>query len=225
MKSDIQKLLTTLIHDLGAPLRAGAGFPKLILSDRENVLSDAAKKWLLLIETQSNHGIQRIQALSRYTKLLDYKAEFSILDLNKLLADIVRELQENEDRTILFTSPELPTIMADHDLTQIGLHEIIKNCVQHSNNLDDTVSVSLRYSVEGEILKITISNNGFTNLRSASDLDLYLDPFISGAKATSGMGLTIAKKAFCLQEIALSLDSDKSTFMVNLEFPPRNKPQ
>jgi len=221
MQSDIKKLLATLTHDLGAPLRAGSGFPKLILSDRDNVLSDATKKWLLLIETQSNQGIKRIQSLSRYTKLLDHKADFLALNLNTLLANIVADLQADEDRKIVVSIPLLPTIIADNSLTQTGLYEIIKNCVQHSHNLDNTVSVSVNYSFEDEVLKITISNDGFTNPISSVDLDSYLDAFTSGVKTTPGMGLTIAKKAFCLQEVALSLDCEQASFKVNLEFPPR----
>jgi K+-sensing histidine kinase KdpD len=216
MNIDPQKLLSNIIHELGAPLRAGSGFSRLTLADAKSELSEQAQRWLQLTEDQSILGMKKLEALGLYNTLLGYESSnIAAVKFDSLCSNIIATVDQGQPSTLIGATAGY--FMLDTYLMTMALSEIFENSFNHAGENSRDVKICLASEKISSGLRIKISDNG-PGLQGTPP-ETCLEAFKSRNKNSTGMGLALAQLALKKQDIDLSLVEIDSGLQHNLDIP------
>lgn len=89
--SDLEAFSYSVSHDLRAPLRAMQGYAFILQEDYEKILDESGMDYLQRIVTAANRLDQLVQDLLTYSKTARDQFVFEPVDLQNLVADIIRQ--------------------------------------------------------------------------------------------------------------------------------------
>ena len=115
-------------HDLRAPLRAIGGFTELILESHQDRLDHEARGYLDRVRAAAQRMSRLIDDLMNLSRVARQPLAREPLDVSRLVAEVVAELQENDPQRAVQVriTPGL-TAHADRGLAQIVLANLLGN--------------------------------------------------------------------------------------------------
>lgn len=198
MNQSYEDFISTVSHELRTPLTSIRGFSQTMLASWDKLDNESKKKFIKIIEDQSQRLINLVENMLTVTKLQNENksviySEFSIKPLIEQIGIILKN-QYPTHSYIINSSPNLPEIFTDKDKLAQVMTNLLENSFKYSPE-NSTTEINLR--CEDSNVVITVSNNGVGIDESDYDkiftkfsrIDNPLTRKVQGA----GLGLYITK--------------------------------
>jgi signal transduction histidine kinase len=236
--SDVEKkyedFISTVSHELRTPLTSIRGFSQTMLSSWDRLDDDSKKKFIKIIEEQSNRLIHLVENMLSVTKLQSENNTFVYNEISvKSQIEQIITIVKNQYPSHKFSfdcKQNLPELFVDRDKFQQIMTNLIENGAKYSPE-NSTVSVSATF-VDNSI-SITVKNFGIgidekdyeTIFTKFARIDNPLTRKVQG----SGLGLYITKnltekmdgKIF-ISSCKLNDGSNLSEITFNVVFPVKS---
>ena len=198
-EQNYEDFISTVSHELRTPLTSIRGFSQTMLASWDRLDDDSKKKFLKIIEEQSNRLISLVENMLSVTKLQSSKENFIFKETNvePIINSVVTVVKNQypKHNFNIFIGKNLPTILVDKDKFQQVMLNLIENAAKYS--LDDTqIDIAANCKNANTVsIKITdtgvgISEEDYENIfKKFSRIDNPLTRKVQG----SGLGLYITK--------------------------------
>lgn len=217
------EFISTVSHELRTPLTSIRGFSQTLLSSWDKLDEENKKKFVKIIEEQSNRLINLVENILTVSEINGKKQVLKSVNVNVSIEKIVQLLsQKYKEHNIItkFTS-NLPTACLDDDKFQQIITNLIDNACKYSKT-GSTVEIKTAFKDSDNIL-ISIKDEG-VGIESA-DLDkifnkfVRLENYLTSKTQGNGLGLYITKKLIESMNGKIYVESEinKGTTF-NLEF-------
>lgn len=193
-----EDFISTVSHELRTPLTSIRGFSQTMLNSWDKLDDDSKKKFLKIIEEQSNRLIHLVENMLAVTKLQACHEKFILKEVKpRPIIDTVVAIVNNQYKSRQFfvrQSKNLPSILVDEDKFQQVMTNLIENSAKYSFE-DTTINIDL--TIKGDFVSIKVSDNGYgidekdyeKIFQKFSRLDNPLTRHVQG----NGLGLYITK--------------------------------
>lgn len=195
-----EDFISTVSHELRTPLTSIRGFSQTMLTSWDKLDDENKKKFLKIIEEQSNRLINLVENMLSVTRLHSEKSTLIFKEIKiRPIAEVVISVLKNQytDKTFkLDINEKTPHILADADKFQQVLTNLIENAAKYSNP-NSEILIQTGFCENCEYVSTKITNKGidikkedyekiFTKF---SRIDNPLTRKVQG----SGLGLYITK--------------------------------
>ena len=134
IEKNYEDFISTVSHELRTPLTSIRGFSQTMLSSWDMLDDESKKRFLKIIEEQSNRLINLVENMLSVTKLSAGKDNLILKEiLIKPTVEIVTSVVKNQYPDKVFNikiDEKTPTILADKDKFQQVLTNIIENAAK-----------------------------------------------------------------------------------------------
>lgn len=156
---ELEAFSYSVSHDLRAPFRHIVGFAQL-LRERSPGLDEKSRHYLATITDSAMAAGRLVDDLLNFSQLGRTAIASRPVDMNKLVAEVVRSLQPSiENRAIVWTIKDLPPAHGDPGLLRQAWFNLIENAVKYTRPRAEA-----RIEVSGECVGDTcayaVSDNG-----------------------------------------------------------------
>ncbi|MFZ5449460.1 MAG: PAS domain-containing protein [Thermodesulfobacteriota bacterium] len=160
---ELESFSYSVSHDLRAPLRAIDGFSRLLLKDQVQHLDAEGQRLLNIIRDNTQKMGQLIDDLLAFSRLGRLEMRVADLDMEKQVADIVRELNETlEGRTVHWDLKPLAETWADRALMHQVWINLLGNALKFTRPRDAAViEVGCQSTAEEDIYYVKDNGVGF----------------------------------------------------------------
>ena len=231
-EKNYEDFISTVSHELRTPLTSIRGFSQTMLSSWDKLDDENKKKFIKIIEEQSNRLINLIENMLSVTKLQG-KNHFVFNETNiktpvEQVISVVKT-QYPEHKFEFNYKPDTPNIFVDKDKFQQVLTNLIENSAKYSYG-SDTTTINTKIDnnhviIEVSNLGIDISEEDYEKIFTKfSRIDNPLTRKVQG----SGLGLYITKNLVEKMHGNIRVKSEKipnseySKITFTVEFPILN---
>ncbi len=200
IEKNYEDFISTVSHELRTPLTSIRGFSQTMLSSWDKLDDESKKRFLKIIEDQSNRLINLVENMLSVTRISGGRENLIFKEINvKPVVETVVSILKNQYKNKNFQieiNEKTPPILADKDKFQQIITNLTENAAKYG---DDTspITISTEFCRNCEFVAIKISNYGieikkedyeriFTKF---SRIDNPLTRKVQG----SGLGLYITK--------------------------------
>ncbi len=236
--NDIEKnyedFISTVSHELRTPLTSIRGFSQTMLTSWDKLDDESKKKFIKIIEEQSNRLIHLVENMLSVTKIQSPGTNFVFNELNiksplEQIIAIVKNQYPSHNFELSYKQ-NLPNIFVDKDRFQQIITNLIENSAKYS---PENSTTTIKTSIENNNVILEVSNPGIPI--DEKDYDKIFTKFaridnpLTRKVQGSGLGLFITKNLVEKMDGKISVNSksfeDNSglaeiTFRV--EFPVRS---
>lgn len=230
-----EDFISTVSHELRTPLTSIRGFAQTMLASWDRLDDESKKKFLKIIEEQSNRLINLVENILSAAKSDKETFVFKETDISPIInsaVSIVQNQYKNHSFKIEIDS-KTPRILVDRDKFMQIMTNLIENAAKYSDdNTEITVKAGFCNNCESVFVKVTDTGIGIAKedydkiFTKFSRIDNPLTRKVQG----SGLGLYITKNLVDKMKGTISVESSdgKTTFEVlfpvcNLETLAREK--
>lgn len=196
--NNYEDFLSTVSHELRTPLTSIRGFSQTMLNSWDKLDDESKKKFLKIIEDQSNRLIALVENMLSVTKLQSEKDNFVYKEINlktviEPVITIIKNNYPNHKFEFVFNDKS-PNIVADRDKFQQVMTNLIENAAKYSED-NSTVTVKVFPSENTVVIAVTdrgigiLPENYNRIFEKFSRIDCPLTRKVQG----SGLGLYITK--------------------------------
>lgn len=220
-KEFLKNTISDISHQLRTPLSALLMYHEIMSDEPDNI--ETVKEYLDKTGASLQRMEQLIQSMLKITRLDAGSIIFEkrCCLLSDLIECSVQELTtraENESKDIVIDGPSDEVIVCDWEWTCEALGNIVKNALDHTDNIKGKVHITWEYTPT--MVRIFISDNG-TGI-SQKDLHHIFKRFYRSKKSVDipgiGLGLPLAKSIIEGQGGILSVESrlsEGTTFIIS----------
>lgn len=190
--------ISTVSHELRTPLTSIRGFAQTMLNSWDKLDDESKKKFLKIIEDQSNRLIGLVENMLSVTKINSDKDTLIFKESNiKTMTEPVIAIVKNaysSHKYIFDYNEKTPNIIVDRDKFQQIMTNLIENAAKYSNEDSDII---IKVVPLGDVVSIKVTDFGIGILpenysrifTKFSRIDNPLTRKVQG----SGLGLYITK--------------------------------
>lgn len=192
--------ISTVSHELRTPLTSIRGFAQTMLNSWDALDDDNKKKFIRIIEQQSNRLINLVENLLSVNKLQSFKDNFIFKNasVKSLVEPIVQIIKHQYSGHEFYTdfNPNLPNIFVDADKFQQIMTNVIENAAKYS--LEGTkIIIKTDFSSSPEYVSIKVIDEGI-GINQEDYEKIFtkfsrLDNPLTRKTQGSGLGLYITK--------------------------------
>ena len=217
--------ISTVSHELRTPLTSIRGFAQTMLSSWDKLDEDAKKKFIGIIEEQSNRLINLVENILSVTKLPNESIILKNINVTTSILPIIQIVHQQyaNHRFIQKFDKSNPTISVDLEKFQQIMINLIENAAKYSNEGTDITiitshtdkEVSIKIQDEGIGIKEEDKEKIFEKF---SRIDNPLTRKIQG----SGLGLYITKTLIEKMRGSISVKNLEKGVEFEVKFPIYN---
>lgn len=198
IEQNYEDFISTVSHELRTPLTSIRGFSQTMLSSWDKLDDESKKKFIKIIEEQSNRLIKLVENMLAVTKLKSENSLFVYNELNvkspiEQIVAIIKN-QYPSQKFELNCKDNLPDIFVDKDKFQQIMTNLIENSAKYS---PENSTTKIATSIYDNNIIINVSNIGpeidekdyETIFKKFARIDNPLTRKVQG----SGLGLYITK--------------------------------
>lgn len=193
-----EDFISTVSHELRTPLTSIRGFSQTMLNSWDKLDDESKKKFLKIIEEQSNRLIHLVENMLAVTKLQACSDKFLFKEVNpRTIVDTVVAIVNNQYKNRKFQISQyknLPTILVDEDKFQQIMTNIIENSAKYSF---DNTTINIDLTLKGDFVSIKVIDNGYEidekDYEKIFDKFSRLDNPLTRHVQGNGLGLFITK--------------------------------
>lgn len=221
------EFISTVSHELRTPLTSIRGFSQTLLSSWDRIDDENKKKFIKIIEEQSNRLINLVENILTVSKSNAGSIVFSKVDVNKSVKKIIPMfLEQYKTRKIILNiDTKLPPARLDEDKLQQILTNLIDNACKYS---PENSTVTITTKTQGENIVINIKDEGVGIKRDDYD-KLFkkfsrLENHLTSKTQGNGLGLYITKQIVekMSGDISFTSEEGKGTVFI-IRFPVYNE--
>jgi signal transduction histidine kinase len=198
IEQNYEDFISTVSHELRTPLTSIRGFSQTMLSSWDKLDDESKKKFIKIIEEQSNRLINLVENMLSVSRLQSSHINFIFNELNiKTPIEHVISMVKSQYPTHIFNfnyQKNVPDIFADKDRFQQIMTNLIENSAKYSTENNVT---NIDAKISNNNVQIKISNTGIPLEKEDCDriftkfarIDNPLTRKVQG----SGLGLYITK--------------------------------
>jgi signal transduction histidine kinase len=233
-EQNYEDFISTVSHELRTPLTSIRGFSQTMLTSWDKLDDESKKKFIKIIEEQSNRLIHLVENMLSVTKLQSPNNHFVFNELDTKASieqaiSIIKNQYQNQSFELRH-NPNVPKIYVDKDKFQQILTNLIENSAKYSTNIFKTLITT---DINNNNAEIKISNIGISIAKSDYDkiftkfarIDNPLTRKVQG----SGLGLYITKNLvekmnghISVESIPLEENKEFAQITFTLTFPILN---
>lgn len=222
-----EDFISTVSHELRTPLTSIRGFSQTMLNSWDKLDDESKKKFLKIIEDQSNRLIHLVENMLAVTKLQACSDKFLLKEVSpRKIIDTVVTIVGNQYKNRKFQINQyknLPSILADADKFQQVMTNIIENSAKYSF---ENTTITIDMSIAGDFVSIKVTDNGYEIdekdynkiFEKFSRLDNPLTRQVQG----NGLGLFITKNLVDKMGGKISVTSKDNLTTFEVLFPIYN---
>lgn len=224
-----EDFISTVSHELRTPLTSIRGFAQTMLGSWDLLDDENKKKFIQIIEQQSNRLINLVENMLSVNKLQSFndKLVYKTASANILIEPIVQIIKHqypNHQIEEIFNN-KIPYILVDVDKFQQIMTNLIENAAKYSNE-GTKITVKTDFSANPDYVSIKVIDEGigikeedfdkiFTKF---SRLDNPLTRKVQG----SGLGLYISKTLIKKMGGGISVKSSENGTIFEVLLPVEN---
>ncbi len=221
-----EDFISTVSHELRTPLTSIRGFSQTMLNSWDKLDDESKKKFLKIIEEQSNRLINLVENMLSVTKLQSSKdalilKEIFVKPVIETITSIVKNQYPNHKFEIEINE-KTPAILADKDKFQQIMTNLIENAAKYSDD-NSTITIKTGFCENCEFVSIKVIDKGigineedyekiFTKF---SRIDNPLTRKVQG----SGLGLYITKNLVEKMDGKISVTSKDNVTTFEVKMP------
>jgi len=222
------EFVATVSHELRTPLTSIRGFSQTLLSSWDKLDEESKKKFVKIIEAQSNRLINLVENILAVSKLNSDKPLLKAVDVNSAISKVIQMLsmKYRDYKIVADYREKLPPVSLDEDKFQQIMTNLIDNACKYSE-VGSTVRIKTDYSGSDRVvIKVEDEGVGISreNLERIFEKFVRLENHLTGKTQGNGLGLYITKNLVEGMNGKISVESEegKGTVFV-LEFPFYNQ--
>ncbi len=232
IEQNYEDFISTVSHELRTPLTSIRGFSQTMLASWDKLDDDSKKKFIKIIEEQSNRLIHLVENMLSVTKLQNgNKIVYNEMNIKmpvEQIISVVKSQYPNQKFEFNYEN-HLPNIFVDRDKFQQIMTNLIENSAKYSSG-DNVTKIDT--SVFNNSVIIKVSNVGIGI--EPSDYDKIFTKFsridnpLTRKVQGSGLGLYITKNLVEKMDGKISVDSkpkndgsNLATITFTVSFPIR----
>ena len=220
IEQNYEDFISTVSHELRTPLTSIRGFSQTMLASWDKLDDESKKKFIKIIEEQSNRLIHLVENMLSVTKLQNSNKivynEMNIKMPVEQIISVVKSQYPNQKFEFNYEN-HLPNIFVDRDKFQQIMTNLIENSAKYSSGDNVTMidtgvldnSVRIRISNVGIGIEASDYNKIFTKF---SRIDNPLTRKVQG----SGLGLYITKSLVEKMDGKITVESNPKNDGSNL---------
>lgn len=224
-----EDFISTVSHELRTPLTSIRGFAQTMLGSWDKLDDEHKKKFIQIIEQQSNRLINLVENMLSVNKLQSFKDKlvYKNANANTLIEPIVQIIKHQYPNHVFECefNKKIPQILVDVDKFQQIMTNLIENAAKYSNE-GTKIAVKTDFSCCPDYISIKVMDEGigikeedfdkiFTKF---SRLDNPLTRKVQG----SGLGLYITKTLVKKMNGDISVKSSENGTIFEVLFPVEN---
>ena len=219
--------ISTVSHEMRTPLTSIRGFSQTLLSSWDRIDDDNKKKFIKIIEEQSNRLINLVENILTVSREGAENIVMKKFDINNSIEKIIPIFSEQyKTHKIVFQKEtRLPLARLDEDKFQQIMTNLIDNACKYSSE-GSTVTVSTEF--EGDLICIKVKDEGVGIKKEDFD-KLFkkfgrLENYLTSKTQGNGLGLYITKQIVENMNGKIYVESEENkgtTFLI--KFPVYNE--
>ena len=196
--NDIQnEFISTVSHEMRTPLTSIRGFSQTMLNSWDKLDDESKKKFVKIIEEQSNRLINLVENILTVSKIKADKPVLREVDVNSSIDKVVQMISQKykEHKIVLKFNKNLPPARLDDDKFQQVMTNIIDNACKYSKPDKDIIITTTFASDDKVSIKVIDHGIGIP----AEDREKIFEKFIrlenhlTSTTQGNGLGLYITK--------------------------------
>jgi PAS domain S-box-containing protein len=156
---EIESFSYSVSHDLRAPLRAVNGYARILEEDYRDMLDEEGKRLLGEVQQNAKKMGVLIDDLLDFSRLGRKEIDRSVIDMNKLAALALREINQSVSHHATIECTDLHPVRADFSLLQHVMINLVSNAIKYSSKRDSPL-IQIRSECKGEEVIFSIKDNG-----------------------------------------------------------------
>lgn len=193
-----EDFISTVSHELRTPLTSIRGFSQTMLNSWDKLDDESKKRFLKIIEDQSNRLIGLVENMLSVTKLQSEKEilVYKETNLKSVIEPVIAIIKNTypKHNFVFDFNEKTPNILVDKDKFQQIMTNLIENAAKYSN---ENTTVTIKTSPAGDFASVKVTDKGVGILpenynrifTKFSRIDNPLTRKVQG----SGLGLYITK--------------------------------
>ncbi len=214
IEKNYEDFISTVSHELRTPLTSIRGFSQTMLNSWDKIDDESKKRFLKIIEEQSNRLINLVENMLSVTRLSGGKdntilKEITLKPAVETVVSVVKS-QHPDKKFEIIVNEKTPSILADKDKFQQVLTNIIENAAKYGDE-NSTIKIETGFSTNFVSTKISNTGEGIKEedykriFSKFSRIDSPLTRRVQG----SGLGLYITKNLVEKMDGKISVKSEK----------------
>lgn len=192
-----EEFISTVSHELRTPLTSIRGFSQTLLSSWDKLDEENKKKFVKIIEEQSNRLINLVENILTVSKINYDKPIFRQVNVNNSIDKVIQMLglKYKDCKFITQFNKNLPPAKLDEDKFQQVMTNLLDNACKYSDSKGEII-ISTCFK-DSESVLITIKDNGVginqEELQKIFDKFIRLENHLTSKTQGNGLGLYITK--------------------------------
>lgn len=232
IEQNYEDFISTVSHELRTPLTSIRGFSQTMLASWDKLDDDSKKKFIKIIEEQSNRLIHLVENMLSVTKLQNgNKIVYNEMNIKmpvEQIISVVKSQYPNQKFEFNYEN-HLPNIFVDRDKFQQIMTNLIENSAKYSSG-DNVTKIDTSVFDNSVIIKVSNVGIGI----EPSDYDKIFTKFsridnpLTRKVQGSGLGLYITKNLVEKMDGKITVDSkpkndgsNLATITFTVSFPIR----
>lgn len=223
--TDKDDFISTVSHELRTPLTSIRGFAQTMLASWDKLDDNSKKKFLEIIEQQSNRLIHLVENILSVTKIPNENLVLKKTGINKNINYVIQIIEQKypNHKLVLDLSKQESEIYADMEKLQQVLINIVENACKYSPE-GSSVTISTTSDNKDVYIKVKDEGVGIDEKYANKIFEKFsrIDNPLTRTTQGSGLGLYITKSLTEKMNGEISFKSlEKGTEFV-LKFPLYN---
>ena len=196
--NDIQnEFISTVSHEMRTPLTSIRGFSQTLLNSWDKLDDESKKKFVKIIEEQSNRLINLVENILTVSKMNVDKPKFKQVNVNSSIEKVVQMILQKykEYNIVLNLNKNLPCAKLDEDKFQQVMTNLLDNACKYSKP-DKDIIVTTSFSPENKIsIKVIDHGIGIDPMAREKIFEKFvrLENHLTSTTQGNGLGLYITK--------------------------------
>lgn len=223
-----EEFIATVSHELRTPLTSIRGFSQTLLSSWDKLDEESKKKFVGIIEEQSNRLINLVENILTVSRMNADKPLLRSVNVNNASEKVIQMLSQKykDHKIISHFNNHLPPVRLDEDKFQQVLTNLVDNACKYSES-GKSVEVATSFANSDSVL-VTVKDYGCGIKKEDSekvfDKFIRLENHLTSKTQGNGLGLYITKNLVDSMGGKITFESvpNKGTVFM-LEFPFYNQ--
>lgn len=228
MQSIQDEFISTVSHEMRTPLTSIRGFSQTLLASWDKIDEESKKKFVKIIEEQSNRLINLVENVLTVSKMNADKPIFREVNVNSSIEKVLQmlSLKYKDYKIIPHFNTHLPPAWLDEEKFQQIMTNLIDNACKYSET-GQTIEVTTSFS-NSDFVKITVKDYGIgikqEDISKIFEKFIRLENHLTSKTQGNGLGLYITKNLIESMNGKISIQSkpDIGTEF-SIEFPFYNQ--
>ena len=192
------EFISTVSHEMRTPLTSIRGFSQTLLNSWDKIDDDSKKKFIGIIEEQSNRLINLVENILTVSKMDADKPVFREVNVNTSIEKVIQVISQKhkEHKIITKFNKDLPPVRLDEEKFQQIMTNLLDNACKYSKPDKEVIVTTTFASADKVSIKVIDHGVGIDPMAREKIFEKFvrLENHLTSSTQGNGLGLYITKK-------------------------------